>query len=70
MNNKDALLRYCTALDAGNFEEVGIILEQAQHDEALEAAIIALHARLDSQESFTQQLQRIREQLQEQEPQS
>ncbi len=68
--NKDALLRYCIALDAGNFDEVGTLLEQAQHDEALETAIIALQARLDSQESFTQQLQRIREQLQEQEPQS
>ncbi len=36
----------------------------AQKDEALEAAIFALHTRFDSNESYTRQLQQVRDALQ------
>lgn len=56
----DPLLQYALALDAANFDGIGAVLQQAQSDESLYNAIEALHNRFDSNESFTEQLQRAR----------
>lgn len=62
---QDVLLRYCLALDAGNFDDLGKVLEMAQKDEGLEAALSGIHARFDSSESWVQQLQAYRQQMSE-----
>jgi hypothetical protein len=60
----DWLLRYAIALDAGNFDLLGEILEMAKTVPGLEAAITGMHQRFDSNESWTQQLQAYRRELQ------
>jgi hypothetical protein len=62
---QDLLLAYCIALDAGNFDRLARVLEQAQADPGLEAALLGLHTRFDTNESWTAQLQAYREQMQE-----
>ena len=62
--DEDWLLRYCVALDAGNFDLLGEILTRAETDPGLEAAIMGMHQRFDSNESWTQQFQAYRQQLQ------
>ncbi len=62
---QDLLLAYCIALDAGNFDRLGEVLSQAQTEPGLEAAIAGIHQRFDSGESWTEQLQAYREQMQE-----
>jgi hypothetical protein len=57
------LLRYCIALDAGNFDALGEVLEQAQRIPGLDEAITGMHQRFDANESWTRQLQMYREQL-------
>ncbi len=61
---EDILLKYAVALDAGNADGIAEVLKQAETDEGLETSIMALHARYDSNESFTEQLQRTRHALQ------
>lgn len=61
---EDVLLKYAVALDAGNFDGIAEVLKQAETDEGLETSILALHARYDSNESFTEQLLCTRQQLQ------
>lgn len=60
----DTLQRYCLALDIGNFDEIGAIWEKIHQDRdtGLEAAIMGLHSRFDSNESFTAQLAAVRNQ--------
>jgi hypothetical protein len=61
MNQQDVLLRYCVALDAGNFDLLGEVLELAKAEPGLEEAIVGIHARFDSNENFTEQLRRQRD---------
>lgn len=44
---KDTVLSYFEALDAANFDRVQSILEEAQQDPSLDAAIWYLHGKLD-----------------------
>ncbi len=67
IQNDDVLLRYCVALDAGNFDLLGEVLALAQTIPGLEEAIASLHQRFDSHESFSLQLQTYRQELQEKE---
>ncbi|HET8851703.1 MAG TPA: hypothetical protein VFN02_04195 [Ktedonobacteraceae bacterium] len=60
MSHQDVLLRYCIALDAGDFDALGEVLEQASAEPGLDQAIAGIHQRFDSNESFTEQLQRQR----------
>jgi hypothetical protein len=62
---QDLLLAYCIALDAGNFDRLGEVLEQAQSVPGLAEAIAGIHTRFDAGESWTEQLQAHREQMQE-----
>ena len=62
---EDWLLRYCLALDAGDFDRLGTVLEQAQTLPGLEEAIAGMHQRFDSHESWTRQLLTYRKSLQE-----
>jgi len=64
LQNEDWLLRYCIALDAGDFDRLGEVLEQAQTIPGLEEAIVGMHQRFDSNESWTQQLQAYRKPFQ------
>jgi hypothetical protein len=61
--NDDWLLRYCIALDAGNFDALGEVIEQAKSVPGLYESIEAMHRRFDSNESWTQQLQAYRKPL-------
>lgn len=44
---KDTVLSYFEALDAGNFDKVQCILEEAQQDPSLDAAIWYLYGNID-----------------------
>jgi hypothetical protein len=68
MVEEDPLLRYCVALDAGSFDQLGEVLALAKTDPGLEAAIAGIHQRFDSNESFTEQLRRQRDMYSPQEP--
>lgn len=61
---EDALQQYAIGLDADDFDKVREALDQAQTDEGLESAIFALHARFDSNESYINQVQQVRDSLQ------
>ena len=61
MSHQDALLRYCIALDAGDFDALGEVLDLAKTEPGLDQAIAGIHQRFDSNESFTKQLQRQRD---------
>ena len=61
MSDQDTLLRYCIALDAGDFDVLGEVLELAKAEPGLDQAIAGIHQRFDSNESFTEQLQRQRD---------
>jgi len=60
-NKEDPLLKYTVACDAGNFDVIGEVLAEAEKDEGLATAILALHLRFDSNEEITGQLLRVRE---------
>jgi hypothetical protein len=62
---QDLLLAYCVALDAGDFDRLGDVLEQAQSVPGLAEAIEGIHTRFDTSESWTAQLQTYRQQMQE-----
>jgi hypothetical protein len=48
MSAKDTILSYFEALDANNFDRAQNILEKAQQDPSLDAAIAFLHETLDT----------------------
>lgn len=62
--NTDPLLQYVVGLDAANFDLINTVISQAEQDESLYDAIQALHSRFDSNESFTEQLRRTRNEYQ------
>jgi hypothetical protein len=49
MSTQDKALAYFEALDASNLDKVGKILEEAQKDVTLEAAIMFLHGKIDDE---------------------
>jgi hypothetical protein len=62
MTEKSILQLYTEALDRGDFEALGRLLEQncETGDTGLEAAIDFIHQRFDTNESFTTQLIKLR----------
>lgn len=65
IDQTDPLLAYCVALDANDADRTAAILLRAETDAGLESAIVGIHHRFDSTESFTAQLQRERESYQQ-----
>jgi len=61
MTGQDLLLLYAIGLDAGNFNQIEAVIHLAEIDDTLYEAMMGLHARFDSNESFTRQLLQLRE---------
>ncbi len=61
----DLLLQYTEAFDRGDFDAMEAIHNRCADIPGLDEAIASLHARFDSGESFTEQLVRYRDGLQQ-----
>ncbi len=61
----DVLMHYCNAVDAGNYDLLFSILEVAQTNPGLQAAISALYLRFRSNEKWSRQLLVYRNQFQQ-----
>lgn len=59
---KDPLLLYMEALDRGDFDAIAELLNACPQRDELEDAASGLLLRFDSNEDFTPQLMRVREQ--------